>query len=593
MKKSWTNTDIAELLRDIAAAYQLTDEKKNKFRIVSYQRAADGIEHASSDVKDLWEQGNLDDVPGIGDSIKTSLDELFRTGTSKHFDSVLKPIPQSVFQLMRVPGIGPKTAYKLVMTLKLPAKDPFDALEADAKAGKIATLEGFGEKSQQDIITALSEYKIKKPSRRLLSEAQAIANDVIAWMETNPHVKASSVLGSLRRKASTIGDIDIAVSTDDSKSVLTHFTKYPKASRVIEIGEHSSSILLPGNIQVDCKTQEPSRYGALLQHFTGSKHHNIALRELALKQGYSLSEYGIKKVGKETIKAFPDEKSFYAFLGLEWIPPELREDSGEIQAAKSETLPNLLELSDIKGDLHMHSDFDIETSHDVGENSMKEYIESASKLNYEYIAFTEHNPSQKGHTDSQIYSLLSRKREKIESLNDTFVKPMKKSIKKVFNSLEIDIKPDGSLPVSEHSLELLDFALVSIHSSFRMNRVEMTKRVLTALSFPKVKIFAHPTGRLLGSRDSIDLDWEKVFEVCLQKHIYLEINADPHRLDLPDSLVHDALSAGVSFSIGTDSHSILGLHNMPYGVSVARRGWLTKKNVITTYPLSDFEDMIK
>lgn len=412
-------------------------------------------------------------------------------------------------------------------------------------------------------------------------------------METNPHVKASSVLGSLRRKASTIGDIDIAVSTDDSKSVLTHFTKYPKASRVIEIGEHSSSILLPGNIQVDCKTQEPSRYGALLQHFTGSKHHNIALRELALKQGYSLSEYGIKKVGKETIKAFPDEKSFYAFLGLEWIPPELREDSGEIQAAKSETLPNLLELSDIKGDLHMHSDFDIETSHDVGENSMKEYIESASKLNYEYIAFTEHNPSQKGHTDSQIYSLLSRKREKIESLNDTFVKPMKKSIKKVFNSLEIDIKPDGSLPVSEHSLELLDFALVSIHSSFRMNRVEMTKRVLTALSFPKVKIFAHPTGRLLGSRDSIDLDWEKVFEVCLQKHIYLEINADPHRLDLPDSLVHDALSAGVSFSIGTDSHSILGLHNMPYGVSVARRGWLTKKNVITTYPLSDFEDMIK
>jgi DNA polymerase (family 10) len=591
LSKEMTNLAIAELLRAIAAAYQLKDADTNKFRIIAYQRAADAVEHASSELKDLWDDGKLKDVPGIGESIASHLDELFRTGNSKHFEEVTKGLSPAIFELMAVPGIGAKTAFKLVNELKIHS---IKELKKKAKEGKIAGIEGFGEQSQADILTSIAETE-GRTRRHLLPYALTIAEEIIAWLNKNKNVASVSPLGSLRRMASTVGDIDIAVASDKPKEVLEHFTRYSKATRVLEKGDRTASIVVPGDVQVDLMVQPPAAYGALLQHFTGSKHHNIALREYAIKHGMSLSEYGIKKLQKsktQKLQKFRTETEFYKTLGLDYIPPELREDAGEIEAALSHKLPKLIEPEEIKGDLQIHSDFDIETSHDVGESSMKEIVNKADGLQYEYLAFTEHNPSKSKHTEVQIIDLLKRKREAIDKINYSLVKSKQGSVKKVFNSLEIDILPGGELAVPQKALNLLDFALVSVHSSFRLNREAMTKRILTALAYPNVKIFAHPTGRKLGVREGIELDWNRIFEYCLKRNIWLEINADPMRLDLPDVLVREAVKLGVKFSLGTDAHHQDGLDNMRFGVAVARRGWATKKDIVNARSLKEFEKML-
>ena len=583
-----TNLQIAELLRAVAASYQLKDADKNKFRIIAYQRAADAVEHASSELKDLWDEGKLKEVPGIGESIASHLDELFRTGNSKHFQAVMKGLPPAMFELMEVPGIGAKTAYRLVSELKIGS---VSELERAAKEGKISGLEGFGEQSQADIAKSIAETK-GRTKRHLLPYALQIAEDLIAWLKNDKSVKKVDPLGSLRRQAATVGDIDIAAASDNGPAVLEHFTRYPKAVRTLEKGDRSASLVLPGDIQVDLMVQPPEAYGALLQHFTGSKHHNIALREYAIKHGMSLSEYGIKRAKAGGIKKFADEESFYRYLGMEWIPPELREDSGEIEAALENKLPKLVEASEIKADLQIHSSFDIETSHDIGESSMAEIVETANSLAYEYLAFTEHNPSKSQHSAGQIVELLKRKREAIDKINYSIVKSKTGSVKKVFNSLEVDILPEGGLPVPEEGLDILDFALVSVHSSFRLAKGDMTKRVLSGLSHPKAKIFAHPTARKLNEREGIELNWPEIFEFCIKNRKWLEINADPMRLDLPDNLVHDAVKAGVKLTLGTDAHHKDGLNNMPYGVSVARRGWATKEDIVNTRNLDQFENLL-
>ena len=373
--KALANLQIAELLRDVAAAYQLKNKDKYKFQIVAYERAADAVEHATSELKDLWDDGKLEEVPGIGPSIAEHLGDIFKNGHSKHFDDLLKDIPPEAFKLMELPGIGIKTAMKMIKE---------NPAEVKIKLKEVTEKE-------------------KKGKRHLLPYAAMIAHEVMDYLSKSKAVSRVDPLGSLRRQASTIGDIDLSVATNDARTVLEYFTKYPKSQKTIEKGDHTASILLPGNIQVDLMAQSPESYGSLLQHFTGSKHHNIALREYALKKGFSLSEYGIKKINAKKANAklekFRTEKSFYKYLGLEYIEPELREDTGEIEASlrqaqgKPDGLPKLIELKDIKSDLQIHSDFDIETSHDLGESSMEEIVRKGNELGYEYLAFTEHNPS--------------------------------------------------------------------------------------------------------------------------------------------------------------------------------------------------------
>ncbi|OGM13597.1 hypothetical protein A3A76_03230 [Candidatus Woesebacteria bacterium RIFCSPLOWO2_01_FULL_39_23] len=596
--KDMTNLEIAELLRDVAASYQLRGGKTNLFRITAYQRAADAIEHASSELKDIWDEGKLEDVPGIGESIAKHLDELFRTGKSKHFDAVMDNLPPQMFSLMKVPGIGVKTAYKLVEIFKseLSQENPIRDLEKIAKAGKIAKLDGFGEDSQKAMLDSIKEVSGREV-RLLLPYALELAHTIISWLKKNKAVKRADVLGSLRRQASTVGDVDIAVSSSKPISVIDHFTKYPQATRTLEKGKRTASIIVPGNKRVDLMVEKPQSYGSLLQHFTGSKHHNIALREYALKKGLSVSDYGIYLIDKNRkrrqLKKFATEKDFYNFLGMEYIPPELREDNGEIEAALDRRLPTLVETQDIKGDFQIHSDFDIETSHDLGESSMQDIIKKASSLGYEYLAFTEHNPSQRHHNDRQKIDLLKKKRKVVDDINASLVEKHKGTVVKVFNSLEIDILPNGKLPVPDAGLETLDFALVSIHSSFRQAREIMTQRVISALSHPKCRIFAHPTARKLNDREGIDLDWEKVFQFCKENNKWLEVNADPMRLDLPDFLIKEALIHGIKLTMGTDAHHTDGLDNMKYAVATARRGWAEKKNIVNTRSLKEFEKMLE
>lgn len=526
-----TNIEIAKLLRKVAAIYTL--EEENRFKIIAYENAATAVEHSTSEIKDLWDDGKLDDLPGIGPSLLEHFHELFTKGKVKHWEDMFKRYPGRMFTLLDVPGIGPKTAYKIVTqkNYKLP------------------------EKLAKSFIA--HENGVKKDSRLKIDQADTIAKDIIEYLGEG------QVLGSLRRRVSTIGDIDIAVPTLTPESVIEKFIQYPH-SEVIEKGPTGASIRLSSDRQVDLRVVNPKQWGSMLQYFTGSKYHNIKLRELAIKKGLKINEYGIS--GKE----FDNEKDFYNYLGLEYIPPELREDQGELETA----MPELIEIKDVKGDLQTHSSYAKKTSHDSGESSLSQMAEFAIKLGYEYLGISDHNPSIAKHTKGQMVEELKRRSVMFKNFNTD-----NNSIR-LINLLEVDIEPSGELPVPIEALEYLDAFLISIHSSFDMDKEKMTDRVLKAFEHPKAKIFAHPTGRKLGKREGYELNWDRIFEFCLKFDKAVEINGYPDRLDLPDVLVREAVKRGVKLSLGTDSHVASDLPLMRYAVDVARRGWSKKSDII-------------
>ncbi len=589
-----TNLEIAQLLRKVAAAYLVLNE--NRFRIIAYERAADSIEHLTSDVKDMWDDGKLEDIPGVGGGIASNLDELFKTGKSKHWESVFAKVPQAIFPLLLVPGIGPKKAYTLVTTLKLDnAKTVVSDLEKAAKSGKIAPLEGFGEKSQGVILESIAIYKRGqiKENRMPLPYADQIAQELIAHLKKKGKATRYDVLGSLRRQVSTIGDIDIAVATTEPQTIIEQFVSFPH-QRIVDQGTRGATLLLTNGRQADLRVQSPKAYGAMLQYFTGSKNHNIQLRELALSRGLSLSEHGIKSVRTGKLTEYETEESFYKAIGLTYIPPELREDRGEISASlcraqgRPSGLPDLVELGDIRGDLHTHSNYDLEPSHDLGKDSIGELLTTAERLGYEYIGFSDHNPGITNHTKQQIVDIMKRRRLAYEHQYSSW-KDRVKGRTHYFLMCEVDILPDGRLALPDEALEYVDAVIVSVHSAFTQPREVVTARLIRALTaHPKVRIFGHPTGRLLGSREGIDADWPAVFEVVKQHDIALEINAYPERLDLPDTLVYDARNMGIRFCIDTDAHAAEHMTLMRYGVSVARRGWSTKHDIVNTLEYNKF-----
>lgn len=587
--KFFTNQQIAKLLRQIEAAYILKGE--NKFKIIAYGKAADMIENSTIEVKDLWDQKRLSQLPGIGSSLASYLDELFKTGKVKHFEQVFSGIPASIFPLIDVPGFGPKKAYKLVTTLKLTnPKTVINDLLRKAKQRKIAAIEGFGEKSQQEMIDSLKRFKKSKnkQARMTLAQGYPVAMEVIEYLKKNKATLEALPLGSLRRMKATIGDIDIAVSTNHFSQTIDWFVKYDKVAKIIEKGTAGASVLLENGRQIDLRVQKPIGFGAMIQYFTGSKQHNIALREYALKKGYSLSEYGIKKV-KSNIE-FDSEEDFYNFLGMQWIPPEIRENTGEIEAAfyqaqsKQTQLPKLVEQKDIQGDLQIHSDYDFSSSHDLGLSSVSEIISKASKLGYKYVGISDHNPSYTNQTSRQIKAVMKRRKAYFEQINVS----TKRVRVKIFLMLEIDIIPDGKLALPDNCFEFIDAAIVAIHSSFRQNKKTMTDRIIKGLSHPRVKILAHPTGRLLNKRRGYEVDWERLFTFCKEHNKAIEINAYPDRLDLPDMLVREAIGRKVKLVINTDSHSAQQMNNMKYGIAVARRGWATKDDILNCLPYSKF-----
>lgn len=585
-----TNKDIVNLLRHVAAAYAIKDEKKYRFQIIAYQKAADALESTTTEVKTLVIENKLQSIPGIGPSIKQHLEELIETGKVKHFETVLGEVPAALFPLLDVPTFGPKKSFKLVTHFKLSNPDTvLNDLQKIAESGAIAQLEGFGEKSQQDILRALVAYKtgLTKSVRMNLPYATELANKILEYLKKSPAVLEAYPLGSLRRKRDTIGDVDIAVSTEKPVEVLEHFVKYPYKEQIIEKGDVSAGLIVSGGKHIDLMVMPPDKFGSLLQHFTGSKNHNVHLREYALKKGLSLSERGIKDIKSEKLSTFRTEKEFYNYLGLDWIPPEIREDTGEIERALLHTLPKLIEKQDIKGDFHLHSSFPIEPSHDLGKNTIEEMVQKAVQLRYSYISFSEHNPSTSKHTEKEIVKLIKDRNKEIErvlNINNNV---------HIFCSMETDILPDGSLALPEMALELLDFSLVSIHSVFSMDREQMTERVLKGLSHPKAKILTHPSGRLINQRAGYEVNWDKLLSFCREHNKALEINAYPSRLDLTDEIVRKAVEHNVMLVISTDSHATEHMDLMEYGVSVARRGWATKLNILNTKTYNEIVEWIQ
>lgn len=590
----FSNQEIAQLLRKVAAAYEIKGGDKKRFKIIAYQRAADAIEHATSEVKDLWDEGRLATLPGVGKSIAQHLDELFRTGKVRHFNLVMKGLPEAMFPLIEIPGFGPKTAYRLVTAFKIKNQaEVVEKLIGLAESHQIQKLEGFGAKLEVKILESLKEYQKKRGQhpRMLLFQALRIAEEIITYLKEEKSVLKINPLGSLRRRVATVGDIDIAVATDKPEKVMKRFLSYPKIKKVLVAGKAKISVVLENRCQIDLRIQEPKSYGSLLQYFTGSKHHNIHLREIAQRRGLSLSEYGIKKQeeGRWILEKYADEKSFYRALGMDWIPPELREDRGEIEAAISHSLPVLVEGKEIRGDLHLHSSFDMEPSHDLGTDSIEEMVEEAETLGYEYLAFTEHNPSRSKHTNREICALIQRRNSQIEQVICSRGRRDRNRVKKVFKMLEIDILPDGNLAIPNSALALLDGAIAAIHTAFKMSKKEMTERILKALANPVVKIFAHPTGRLLNKREGYEVDWDRIFRFCLEYDKALEINAYPSRLDLPDGLVREAIKRGVKLVINTDAHAREEMALMRFGVFVARRGWAKRGDILNTLGYNELE----
>lgn len=585
---SMTNREFSELLKRMSAAYQILNE--NRFKIIAYDRAADAVAHLTQELEDLWAEKKLDEIPGVGTSIQKHIDEYFRTGKIGHFDTVLGKLPASIYPLLLVPGIGPKKAFKLVTELKLTnEKTIIDDLENAAKEHKIAPIEGFGEKSEEVVLSGIEQYRkgMIKENRLGLPEADAIAQDVIAYMKKCPGVHHIDPLGSLRRQVSTIGDIDLAAVTDDPETVIKHFVDYPHEN-TIDQGEKGATIVLHNGRQVDLRVSTASRYGAMLQYFTGSKHHNIKLRTLALNRGLSLSEHGIKDTKTQKITAYKTEEAFYKAIGLPYIEPELREDHGEIEAAIAGKLPHLITTSDIKGDLHMHANYEFPSSHDLGRSPLSNHLDLAVRLGYEYIGIADHNPKNSDLSPRDVADIMKKREAFYRKAHEQWQEKNKSKVG-LFILCEVDILTDGRLALPEEAYPFVDGLIVSVHSAFTQEKKEVTERILKALSSTeKVRIFGHPTGRLLSHRDGVDADWIKIMEFCKEHDIAMEINAYPDRLDLPDVLVHEAVTRGVQLTIDTDSHEATQMELMRYGVSVARRGWATKDDIINSRSYNEF-----
>ncbi|MBU1000493.1 DNA polymerase/3'-5' exonuclease PolX [Patescibacteria group bacterium] len=578
-----SNAKIAKLLRNVAAAYTIK-KNGNIFQIRAYENAAGAIEHSSAEIQDLWQEGRLSEVSDLGKKIQGYLDELLKTGKVKHFESMQKGIPAVVFDLLDISGVGPATAEKLAQLGVLDLED----LKKKIKTKELVN-KGFSPKIAQKLMMGLHDLS-KKDTRLLLPYALVQADKVLNYLKKSPAVLQAHSLGSLRRMASTVGDLDFSVSSEKEKEVVEYFCKMPGVARVVDRGESKASVVLNSGLRLDLLVGKPDSYGALLQHFTGSKSHNIHLRGLAKDKGYSLSEYGLKKTNGGLIKTVTEEE-LYKKLGLQTPLPEIRENSGEIEAALKHKLPDLVTIEDIKGDLHLHSNFKIEnSSHGAGVDSIEDIVKKAVELGYDYVGIADHPPGFTTVSQKQIIEWVKKRTNLIQKIRQSIRGT--KSIR-VLNSLEIDILKDGSLSVSDEALAGLDCCIAGIHSGHRGSKEEITKRLIGALENPYVDIISHPTNRLLSERESSDADWEKIFRVASKKNKILEINAFPTRLDLRDDLVRKALSFGVKFAINTDAHKISQMDNMRLGIAVARRGWLTKKDVVNTWDWTTFAKWFK
>ncbi|MBD3164531.1 DNA polymerase/3'-5' exonuclease PolX [Candidatus Woesearchaeota archaeon] len=567
------NNEIAERLMNIA---DIMEFKQIQWKPRAYRAAARKIEDLKQNISDIYkEKGKkgLQDIPKIGKSLADHIAEYIENGSVRKWEKLEKESPKGAHELSKIENLGPKKVKKLMEI----GVHGIEDLKKAIKNKKIRNIEGFGKRTEKELLTGIKQYE-KGTERMLLDKAMRIAERIINNIKKNSDIKTIDYAGSLRRMKETVGDIDLLCITKNAKKAMDTFVSMDDVGRVISHGKTKSTVQLKEGINVDLRALSRASYGSAMLYFTGSKDHNIELRKIALNKGYKLSEYGLYRKKSNRKSAGKTENEVYTKLGLSFIPPELRENNNEIEIAEKGGIPRLVEARDIKADLQMH------TKYSDGDASVKEMAEKAKKLGYKYIAITDHSKSQRiahGMNKRQI----KRQWKEIDKLGISGMEVLK--------GAEVDILASGKLDYPAPLLRELDIVLAAVHSRFKSPEKEMTKRITKALENKYVDIFAHPTGRIIHKRPGYKVNLDKLFKAAEENNNILEINADPARLDLSGEMLLKAKGYNIKFSIGTDSHSIQGLENMKYGVAQARRGWLRRKNVVNTKTYQQLRKLIK
>jgi len=559
-----TNQDVAETFSLIADLLEINGE--NIYKILAYRRTAENLNSLGRDINDVWRLGELNTIPGVGKAIAEKIDELLSTGKIEYLEKLKGEVPVSLVELLKVPDLGPK---KTALFWKELGITDLVGLDAAARAGKLRGLPGMGEKSEAKIIAGL-EALARRTDRIPLGRAWPATQALLAYLRAIPGVQRAEAAGSLRRMRSTVGDIDLIVAASDPLPVMEAYVNHPDVLQVIGHGEAKSSVEFKHHLRSQLWVQPPERFGTALAYATGSKDHNVRMRELALDKGLSLSEKAfLKQDGSEILCS--TEEEVYATLGLPWIPPELREDRGEIQAAKAGKLPRLLEGRHMRAELHSHSTWS------DGKLSIQEMAEAARKRGLKVLAITDHSAGlgiTRGLTADQFTSQRAEMDAVQRDLGDSI---------RLLQGSEVEIRADGSLDYPDEVLAQLDIVVASLHVSLRQPREQVTQRVINAIRNPHVDIIGHPTGRMIPDREGADLDMEAVLTAAAESGIALEINSYPDRLDLDDVYSRRAIGMGIPLSVNTDAHSESDLDLVDFGIATARRGWVEPENVINTW----------
>lgn len=580
------NPEIARVFEEIADVLEIRSD--NPFRIRAYRNAARTVEGLTTPLRKWVEENKpLTDLPGIGKEMGNHIKEMVETGTLGFRDELLAEVPRSLIELMRLPNLGPKKAKKVYDELKIGS---VDELEAAAKAGLIAAIPGFGAKSQEKILAGIAEYR-QHGSRFLLPAVERLVEPLLGYLRETPELERLEVAGSYRRRKETIGDVDLLAIASRPIPVMERFRGYPQVDKILNAGDTKSTIVLGSGLQVDLRVVPAECYGAALVYFTGSKEHNVKLRRRAVEKGLRISEYGVFRTESEQAKgevegaagdciAGREEADVYATVGLPWIPPELREDRGEIEAAAAGRLPELIRIEDLRGDLHMHSTWS------DGKSSIEEMVTACAAHGYEYMVISDHSKAlaMTGGLDAYRLRLQWAEIEGVRARHPEI---------RILRSMEVDILGDGSLDLEDEMLAGLDLVLVSLHSRFDLPAAQQTERVLKALEHPEVNVFCHPTARMINRRKPVEMDLDLILRRAAELGVAVELNSSPHRLDLKDTHLVLAREVGCKIVIDTDAHHTRELDQIRYGVEQARRAGLTPADVLNTLPFEAFQAAIR
>lgn len=565
------NEEVARVFERVADLLEIKGE--SVYRVLAYRRAAEAMRGYGRDIEEVWKADGLREIPGVGEAIAAKIDELLRSGRLEYFEKLKAEVPETLSDLLQVGDVGPKKAARFWKELGITT---LEQLEEAARAGRLRELPGMGERSEARILQSLEALRRRSSDRIPLGRALHEAGRLLEKLRSVAGVERAEAAGSLRRQRETIGDLDLIVAARDGERVRKEVLEWPDVARVLGQGETKTSLELGDGLRVQLWVHPPERFGSAWLYATGSKAHNVRLRELALDHDLSLSEHGFKRGdGNEILCREEDE--VYRALGLPWIPPEIREDMGEVEAARAGRLPRLVEAGDLRGDLHTHSDWS------DGTVDVRTLAEAARDYGLTYLAITDHSQSL-GMVQGLTPERVRQQRTEIDSVQRSLGSGIR-----ILQGAEVEILADGSLDFPDSVLAHLDLVVASLHTSLRQPRAQVTERVLSALANPHVDVLGHPTGRLIGKRDPADLDLDAVFRSAAEHQVVMEINANPERLDLNDGHARAALTFGCLLSIGSDAHHPDHLPFRSFGLGIARRAWAGRQNVLNTWPISEVE----